>query len=72
MILLPSEQKLSEREWAAIHSPRFQDDAQGYYFAQMKAILGGEVDMNLNDDHIAAWNFEVDKFKQSLKKQELF
>ena len=66
--------KKTEREWAAENSSRFGDDQQAYLMAQLKAIIHGEVDMQLNADHYAAWEAETKALMQRLtaKPIEIF
>jgi hypothetical protein len=59
--------KMSVLQWADENSPKFIDDAQGYYFAQLKAILSGDLDMALNDDHLEAWRAEMQSLAAFLK-----
>ena len=50
--------KLSEDQWLEANSAKFGDDQQKMYFAQLKAIMRGELDMLITDDHEQAWAYE--------------
>jgi hypothetical protein len=50
--------KMTETEWLEANSAKFGDDQQKMYFAQLRAILSGELNMLLNDNHDAAWQEE--------------
>lgn len=49
---------ISEQQWLEANSAKFGDDQQKMYFAQLKAIMRGELDMLLNDNHEQAWAYE--------------
>jgi hypothetical protein len=50
--------KMTEIEWLEANSAKFGDDQQKMYFAQLKAIMRGELDMVLNDNHEQSWQYE--------------
>ena len=49
---------ITEDQWLDTNSAKFIDDQQKMYFAQLKAIMRGELDMLLNDNHEQAWQHE--------------
>ena len=49
---------MTEDQWLDTNSARFIDNQQKMYFAQLKAIMRGELGMVLNDNHEQAWAYE--------------
>ena len=68
--------RVSETDWNAANSAKHQGDGQAFYFAQCQAILRGELDMVINDDHESAWQEEkrslAEFFARAKQPQELF
>jgi hypothetical protein len=49
---------LTEQQWLQANSAKFGDDQQKMYFSQLKAIMRGELDMVINDNHEQSWAYE--------------
>jgi hypothetical protein len=49
---------MNEIEWLERNSQKYMGDQQKMYFAQLKAIMRGELGMLLNDNHEQAWQYE--------------
>ncbi len=47
--------RTSESEWIALRGKSFGDDQQAMRYAQLTDILRGNLDMQINDDHVQAY-----------------
>lgn len=66
--------KMTENAWLDFNGHKFGDDQQAMYFAQLQAIMRGELDMVINEDHEQAWQHEKALLSEffARAKQEAF
>jgi hypothetical protein len=62
---------ITEQLWREENSPRFAGDSQAFLVAQLAAMLSGECEMLITQDHIDAQIAEHDRFINKAK-EELF
>ena len=62
---------LTEQQWREENSPRFVGDSQAFLVAQLAAMLSGECEMLITQDHIDAQIAQHDRFIHKVK-EELF
>jgi hypothetical protein len=62
---------ITEQLWREENSPRFVGDSQAFLVAQLAAMLSGECEMLITQDHIDAQIAEHDRFINKAK-EELF
>jgi len=58
---------LNERQWLELEGNKFSasGDQQGMLYAQLSAILRGELGMEINEDHQQAWRAETAHLRAS-------
>jgi hypothetical protein len=59
---------LTEQQWREENSPRFVGDSQAFLVAQLAAMLSGECEMLITQDHIDAQIAEHDRFINRAKE----
>jgi len=60
--------KMPMSEWVLVNSPRFDGDAQSFYYNQLRAILRGDIENGLSylcQDHSDALEAEHQAFLKS-------
>lgn len=67
MSALAKKSALTERQWLDQFGQSFGDDQQAMLYAQLGDILKGNLDMDINDDHIAAYRAEFAPLHQFLE-----